>query len=75
MPKLDLTKSYYNAPQQPETVFYDSVPYLTLAGRGDPSGPLFTSATEALYTFAYGIKSIGKQLGSDFTVAKLEGLW
>jgi hypothetical protein len=78
MPKLDLTKtykSYYNAPTKPESVFFESMSYLTLVGQGEPAGPQFADTTEALYTIAYSIKAICKPLDSDFTVAKLEGQW
>nr|WP_145158946.1 GyrI-like domain-containing protein [Paenibacillus terrae] len=76
--KLDLTKaypSYYSAPQVTQKCYFDEIPYLTIDGEGDPNGPGFAEATEALYTVAYGIKGMYKQEDQDFTVAKLEGLW
>ncbi|MBB3128020.1 hypothetical protein FHS19_002674 [Paenibacillus rhizosphaerae] len=76
--KLDLAKanpSYYSAPQVPQKCYFDEIPYLSIDGEGDPNGPRFAEATEALYTVAYGVKGMSKQEDQDFTVPKLEGLW
>lgn len=78
MTKLDLAKeykSYYKAGPKPEIVEFDTVRYLTIEGKGEPAGEVFTSKVEALYPLAYGIKKVCKDLGNDFGVPKLEGLW
>ncbi|MDQ0645143.1 GyrI-like domain-containing protein [Microbacterium murale] len=51
--------------------------YLMIDGHGDPnSAPEFTTAVEALYPLAYGLKFASKRtLERDYTVMPLEGLW
>lgn len=51
--------------------------YLMVDGHGDPnSAPDFTLAVEALYPVAYALKLVSKrQLGRDYVVPPLEGLW
>lgn len=51
--------------------------YLMVDGHGDPNGsPLFTGAVEALYPVAYALKFASKtELGWDYVVMPLEGLW
>jgi hypothetical protein len=78
MEKTDLTKrfkSYYSAKSQPELVEVESACFLSIAGKGDPSGADFAEALQALYSVAYTIKFACKANGNDFVVAKLEGLW
>ncbi len=78
MAKLDLVKeykAYYKAGTKPEIVEFGAANYLTIDGKGEPAGELFTSKVEALYPLAYGIKKICKDKGNDFGVPKLEGLW
>lgn len=78
MTKLDLAKeykSYYKAGPKPEIVEFDTVRYLTIEGKGEPAGEVFTSKVEALYPLAYGIKKVCKDQRNDFGVPKLEGLW
>ncbi len=76
--KLDLVKtykSYYTAKAIPVTLRFGKIPYLSITGKGEPAGELFTKAVEALYPLAYGVKKVCKTTGRDFGVAKLEGLW
>jgi hypothetical protein len=78
MTKLDLTKAfknYYNATIAPELVTIEKGLFITITGKGDPSEPVFSEATTALFTIAYCIKAGCKQLDKDFTVSKLEGFW
>ena len=78
MAKLDLVKeykSYYKAGKTPEVVEFQEANYLSIEGKGEPAGEVFTSKVEALYPLAYGIKQICKKQGDDFGVPKLEGLW
>lgn len=50
--------------------------YLMVDGHGDPNGPAFAAAVEALYPLAYRLKLASKQdLGRDYAVMPLEGLW
>jgi len=76
--KLDLTKeykSYYTAKTTPEIVELGEAQFLTIEGEGAPGGEEFTAKLGTLYALAYGIKTLMKKVGRDFTVAKLEGLW
>ncbi len=78
MSKLDLVKefkSYYGANNKPEIVEFEGILYLSIEGKGEPAGEVFTKALEALYPLAYGVKKICKSQGKDFGVPKLEGLW
>lgn len=78
MEKLDLSKeykTYYTAKTKPELVTIEKAHFLSICGKGDPSGPAFAERVEALYTTAYTIKFASKAGGKDFVVAKLEGLW
>ncbi|MEV4629902.1 GyrI-like domain-containing protein [Micromonospora sp. NPDC049523] len=51
--------------------------YLMIDGHGDPNtGRAFTDAAEALYPLAYRVKFASKRnLGRDYVVMPLEGLW
>ncbi|MEM4347263.1 MAG: GyrI-like domain-containing protein [Candidatus Altiarchaeota archaeon] len=76
--KLDLTKeykTYYTARTNPNVVEFGEIPFLTIEGKGEPAGEVFTKAVEALYPLAYSVKNISKKQGKDFSVPKLEGLW
>lgn len=78
MEKLDLTqvyKSYFTAKTKPETVEIESVNYLSLTGKGEPSGALFSQKIQALFSTAYAVKFGSKAAGKDFVVSKLECLW
>jgi hypothetical protein len=76
--KLDMKKeykTYYTAKMVPEIVEFGEIPFLTIEGKGEPAGEVFTKAVEALYLLAYGVKNVCKKQGKDFGVPKLEGLW
>ena len=78
MDKLDLTKTdkaYYTAKTEPQIVYIQKAHYLSIVGKGDPSGKTFTDNIQALYSTAYTIKFICKALNNDFVVPKLEALW
>lgn len=51
--------------------------YLMIDGHGDPNtSPDFASALTSLYPLAYGLKFFSKlELGRDYVVPPLEGLW
>lgn len=78
MEKLDLTKfykSYYSAKTSPEIVEFLPARYVSILGKGDPSGEAFVADIQLLFPVAYGVKAICKAAGRDFGVPKLEGLW
>lgn len=78
MEKLDLTrqyKSYYTAKNKPELVHIEKARYLSILGKGDPSGEEFMQKIQAIYPVAYALKFAFKAREKDFVVAKLEGLW
>lgn len=50
--------------------------YLMVDGRGDPNTPAFAEAIETIYPVAYALKFASKRdLGEDYVVPPLEGLW
>jgi len=50
--------------------------YLMIDGHGDPNTATFTTAVESLYPVAYTLKFASKnELGRDYVVPPLEGLW
>lgn len=51
--------------------------YLMIDGRGDPNtSPIFAEAVQALYPVAYRLKfTSSRDLGRDYVVPPLEGLW
>ena len=76
--KLDLTKEYkqyYTAKNTPAIVEFGKISYLSIEGKGEPTGEVFSKSIEALYPLAYGVKNLCKKQGKDFAVPKLEGLW
>jgi hypothetical protein len=78
MTKQDLTKTfkkYYSATNEPELIELGSVHYISVTGKGDPSGEAFAGHIQALYPVAYQLKFAAKAKGNDFVVPKLEGLW
>ncbi|MCF3111318.1 GyrI-like domain-containing protein [Niabella sp. CC-SYL272] len=78
MEKLDLTKQYrhyYTAKPEPALVTIEAAQFLSITGKGDPSGGSFKKHIEALYSTAYTLKFACKVLNKDFVVSKLEGLW
>lgn len=59
-----------------EFVNVPSLNYLMVYGKGEPGGREYTDAVQALYPVAYTIKfSIKKNVGIDYGVLPLEGLW
>jgi hypothetical protein len=78
MEKIDLAKkykAYFTAETKPEIVDIEPAQFLSLTGRGDPSGKAFADKIVALYSTAYALKFAFKTKGKDFVVSKLEGLW
>jgi hypothetical protein len=78
MIKQDLVKTfkgYYNAKTEPEITEFGLANYISIVGKGDPSGDAFVQDIQLLYPVAYQLKFDAKAVGNDFAVAKLEGLW
>lgn len=76
--KTDLTKdhkAYYTAKNKPEIIDIAPAQFLSITGKGDPSGQEYADKIQALYGTAYTLKFIYKAQEKDFAVAKLEGLW
>ncbi len=80
MDKIDYKKKYkslYGATSK-KVQFVDApaLNYLMVQGIGEPGGQAYTEAIQALYPLAYTIKfSSKKNLGIDYVVPPLEGLW
>ncbi|MBO9591907.1 MAG: GyrI-like domain-containing protein [Niabella sp.] len=78
MEKLDLTKQYrhyFTAKPEPALVTIEAAQFLSVTGKGDPSGESFKKHIETLYSTAYTLKFACKARNKDFVVSKLEGLW
>lgn len=78
--KVDLKKAlkpFYTAPLQGwAEVDLPPCPCLMVDGTGAPGGPEYVAALGALYPAAYAVKFLSKQdLGRDYVVPPLEGLW
>ncbi|WP_136636013.1 GyrI-like domain-containing protein [Pseudooceanicola onchidii] len=79
MTKLDVKKSgkalYSGRNGVWEEITVPPMLYLTATGRGDPDGPAFAAATQALYAHAYPLKFAAKDAGRDHVVPPLEAQW
>ncbi|ANI93944.1 GyrI-like domain-containing protein [Dietzia timorensis] len=78
--KIDFKKSLDSYQARKGTFRLLDVPeqhYLMVDGHGDPNAsPGFAEAIETLYPVAYGLKFASKNdLGRDYVVPPLEGLW
>jgi len=52
------------------------LPFLMFDGKGDPNtSRSYSDAVAALFAVSYALKFASKQLGRDYVVAPLEGLW
>ena len=50
--------------------------YLMIDGHGDPNtSPVYAEALAALFPLAYAVKFVSKNLGRDYVVMPLQGLW
>jgi hypothetical protein len=81
MPKIDFKKElkHLYRPSPKEFVVVDVPPmkFLMIDGHGDPNtAQEYQDAVEALYAVAYKLKFTSKkELGKDYVVPPLEGLW
>ena len=81
MQKIDFKKElkhlYKASAKTIEIVNVPRLNYLAVEGGGGPNSTDFQQAIEALYPVSYTLKFIAKkgELGTDFVVMPLEGLW
>ena len=74
-------KNLYGVKQKPQLIEIPSAYYIMIKGEGNPNGSDFSNRVSALYSLAYGIKMLFKNMEkeeleySDFTVFPLEGIW
>ncbi len=75
--KRELRHLYAPKPGRFELVEVPPLNYLAIDGSGDPNAsPEYAAAVEALFGLAYVVKFHSKrELGRDFVVGPLEGLW
>lgn len=78
--KVDLKRQLacYSPPRgRFEVVTVPPLQYLMIDGQGDPNtAPAYTDALASLYPLAYALKYFSKrELGRDYGVMPLEGLW
>ena len=81
MAKIDLKKTlkefYAPSAKQPSIVDVPAWDFLMIDGAGNPNGPAYQQAVEALYSVAYATKFMIKKGPEqiDYAVMPLEGLW
>lgn len=81
MPKIDFKKDlkhlYNSSPKEPVIIEVPAMNFLMLDGMGNPNTSQdYKDAIEALYTVSYTLKfMIKKEMGIDYGVLPLEGLW
>ena len=74
-------KYLYGVKQKPQLIEVPSAYYIMIKGEGNPNESDFSNRVSALYSLAYGIKMLFKNMDdkkneySDFTVFPLEGIW
>jgi hypothetical protein len=78
--KVDLRKEHrelYSPPREFVRVVVPPLTYLQIDGEGDPNtAPAYAESVEALFSLSYAVKFASKKdLGQDFVVGPLEGLW
>ena len=74
-------KYLYGVKQKPQFIEVPTAYYIMIKGEGNPNESDFSNRISALYSLAYGIKMLFKNMDnkkneySDFTVFPLEGIW
>lgn len=74
-------KNLYGVKQKPQFIEVPTAYYIMIKGEGNPNESDFSNRVSALYSLAYGIKMLFKNMEkeeleySDFTVFPLEGIW
>jgi hypothetical protein len=80
MPATDLKKTHkalFSPPREPVAVDVPGFALAMVDGSGDPNGPGFAEALQALYSISYTLKFLIKKEAPelDYSVMPLEGLW
>jgi hypothetical protein len=66
----------YTATTKPILVDIPRLTFLAVDGIGEPDGPQFRAAVEALYAVSYAVRFVLKKAGTlEYSVSPLEGLW
>lgn len=77
--KVDLKKDldcYRATRDEPRLLTVPDLRYLMIDGAGDPNSAAFAEAITTIYPVAYAVKFASKtELGRDYVVMPLEGLW
>ncbi len=75
--KAERKDLYAPASKEFSVVDVPAFDFAMIDGRGDPNtSPAYADAVEALYSISYALKFGSKrELGKDYVVAPLEGLW
>lgn len=74
-------KNLYGVKQKPQLIEIPTAYYIMIKGEGNPNESDFSNRVSALYSLAYVIKMLFKNMEkeeleySDFTVFPLEGIW
>lgn len=74
-------KYLYGVKQKPKLIDVPTAYYIMIKGEGNPNESDFSNRVSALYSLAYGIKMLFKNMEkeeleySDFIVFPLEGIW
>ena len=74
-------KNLYGVKQKPQLIEVPTAYYIMIKGEGNPNESDFSNRVSALYSLAYGIKMLFKNMEkeeleySDFTIFPLEGIW
>jgi hypothetical protein len=68
-------KAFYSAKKKPELIEVPDGMFLTILGKGHPSGEEYGSAMMALYSCVYTLKFKYKAEDLDYSIMPLEGLW
>ena len=72
-----MNKALFSPPREPVLVEVPEFAFLMVDGKGNPNGPVFADAIQALYSASYTLKfQIKKEAPElDYGVMPLEGLW
>ena len=77
--KVDLKKEldcYRATRDEPRLLTVPDLQYLMIDGAGEPNSAAFAEAITTIYPVAYAVKFASKtELGRDYVVMPLEGLW
>lgn len=70
-------KELYQLKKEPRIIDVPELQFIMVDGAGDPSGPMFQQAVEALYGISFTLKFDLKKagIGPEYSVHPLEGLW